>query len=59
MECPNCGRTLPPLARVLAQTREGTQCPQCWARLRRLTPPVLVVSRRERVLRSEPRRRAA
>jgi len=38
MDCPNCGIQLPHLAEVLAQTETGTNCPRCWARVRRLTP---------------------
>jgi DNA-directed RNA polymerase subunit RPC12/RpoP len=35
MNCPNCGRELPMLAAMLADTEKGTQCPKCWTRLRR------------------------
>lgn len=37
MSCEQCGRELPYLTAVLSQTEAGTQCPNCWARLRRLT----------------------
>lgn len=39
MDCPNCGIQLPHLTQVLAQTEAGTNCPHCWARVRRLAPP--------------------
>lgn len=39
MDCPNCGIQLTHLAEVLAQTERGTNCPHCWARVRRLAPP--------------------
>lgn len=35
MECLICGRVLPPLTEVLAQTPTGTHCPHCWTRIRR------------------------
>ncbi|HXE74760.1 MAG TPA: hypothetical protein VNN18_03850 [Candidatus Xenobia bacterium] len=35
MECLICGRVLPPLTEVLAQTPTGTHCPHCWTRVRR------------------------
>lgn len=36
MRCERCGHELPHLIAVLAQTHVGTQCPKCWAPLRRL-----------------------
>jgi len=38
---------LPPLEALLAQTNVGTQCPRCWARLRDLKGPVLVLPKKE------------
>lgn len=37
MRCEQCGHELPHLAAVLAQTETGTQCPNCWTRLRRVS----------------------
>ena len=38
MDCPLCGRKLPPETAFLAQTQTGTECPNCWTRLRNLIP---------------------
>jgi len=65
MDCPNCGIQLTHLAEVLAQTETGTNCPRCWARVRRLAPPpaqVKVFKAPENVRRARrggPLRRAA
>jgi predicted nucleic acid-binding Zn ribbon protein len=36
MRCEQCGHELPHITAMLAQTEVGTQCPNCWTRLRRL-----------------------
>lgn len=59
MECPACGRELPKLAAVMAQTDVGTQCPKCWTRLRRLAPPLLTVQKKKSQRPAVPKRRAA
>lgn len=60
MECPICGARLPHLASLLARTEAGTQCPQCWARLRWLAPePVTMEKKLLPRRRIQPRRRAA
>jgi hypothetical protein len=62
MECPNCGIQLSSLTQLLAQTETGTNCPHCWAHIRRLVPPpapikALKPPRKSR--RARPLRRAA
>jgi len=47
LNCPLCEAKLPPLEALLAQTNVGTQCPRCWARLRDLKGPVLVLPKKE------------
>lgn len=62
MHCPVCQAKLPFLDALLAQTRVGTQCPKCWARLRGLTSvPPLAFPRKKGAeqRRAELRRRAA
>jgi len=62
MECPNCGIQLPHLAQMLAQTETGTNCPRCWARVRRLAPPpaqVKVLKVAKKAGQAAPLRRAA
>ena len=62
MDCPNCGIQLPHLAEVLAQTETGTNCPRCWARVRRLTPSpaqIEFIKTPKKVHRTPPLRRAA
>ena len=63
MDCPNCGIQLTHLAEVLAQTETGTNCPHCWARVRRLAPPPVKVFKApanvRRARRGGPLRRAA
>jgi hypothetical protein len=59
MECPVCKCQLPPLEALLAQTRLGTQCPKCWARLRNLSEPPLAFPQKEKERKAGPRRRAA
>lgn len=60
MQCPICGSKLPHLEEFLAQTHVGTQCPRCWARLRRLSPELTVIPAKKKLQpRAEPLRRAA
>jgi DNA-directed RNA polymerase subunit RPC12/RpoP len=59
MDCPNCGRELPLLAAVLAQTERGTSCPHCWTRLRLLAPKLVMLPRQRRAKRPPALRRAA
>ncbi len=61
MDCPNCGVRLPHLTQVLAQSETGTNCPRCWARVRRLAPPppVRVFKAPKKVRRPAQLRRAA
>ena len=37
MQCSICAHELPPLVCFLAQTETGTQCPNCWTILRRMS----------------------
>jgi hypothetical protein len=62
MDCPNCGHWLTRLAEELAQTEVGTNCPSCWARIRRVSPPpakVTVLKALKKPRRAAPLRRAA
>jgi hypothetical protein len=62
MDCPNCGRLLTRLAETLACTDMGTNCPHCWARIRRLTAapkPIAFTRRARKPQRVAPLRRAA
>lgn len=59
MDCPKCGRELPRLAALLAQTEVGTQCPRCWTRLRRLVPAPSVLKEKPSERRASPLRCAA
>jgi ribosome-binding protein aMBF1 (putative translation factor) len=58
MQCPLCGHKLPPLTAVLARVEEGTECPKCWTRLRRLAEPLLPRKRKEKKRRAQRRRRS-
>ena len=60
MQCPICGSKLPHLEEFLAETHVGTQCPRCWARLRRLSPKLTVLRAGKKLQpRAVPLRRAA
>ena len=57
MQCPLCGHRLPPLTAILAQVEEGTECPKCWTRLRRLAEPPPIRKGKEKKRRAQRRRR--
>ena len=59
MDCPICGEKLPHITALLARTQVGTQCPNCWARLRGLEPRPLVLEGKKIVGQERPLGRAA